>query len=428
MRKGFHYGYLIVLTLVLLCFGPVSFCMSCVGIFIPPIAEHIGASPAALGYYISLLSIAGFVSLPFLGPLFEKVDSRIILSTSVVLIVLTLVLQSMITEVWQFLVCGCIAGLGMSPLMFLAPSVLVNRWFVKRNGFFIGLIMSFTGIGGVVWNAVGGILIGTVGYQVTYLVFAVVALIMTLPLTLFVIRDCPSDKGLAPYGISDVQITKAPPAQEGVAAKVAYKMPSFVFLLIYAFLINLGMYTYSMLPSYVATVPEAAAMPMLGATLASATMAAQTIAKLVWGAVGERKPVFFIVAGCIIGLIGVLVMYAFGSAIILLFVGAVMYGFYYALTNVMNPIVTRSFFGDRDYAIIYSKVTTSATLGMVSGSLILGTAISFAGGFDVMFVGTGLFLVLSAVMILFAGRSRRREARVHEDEARTSSNVQGAGI
>ena len=251
---------------------------------------------------------------------------------------------------------------------------------------------------------------------------------MTLPLTLFVIRDCPSDKGLAPYGISDVQITKAPPAQEGVAAKVAYKMPSFVFLLIYAFLINLGMYTYSMLPSYVATVPEAAAMPMLGATLASSTMAAQTIAKLVWGAVGERKPVFFIVAGCIIGLIGVLVMYAFGSAIILLFVGAVMYGFYYALTNVMNPIVTRSFFGDRDYAIIYSKVTTSATLGMVSGSLILGTAISFAGGFDVMFVGTGLFLVLSAVMILFAGRSRRREARVHEDEARTSSNVQGAGI
>lgn len=428
MEKGFHYGYLIVLTLALLCFGPVSFCMSCVGIFIPPIAEHIGAAPATLGYYISLLSIAGFVSLPFLGPLFEKVDSRIILSGSVVLIAIALVLQSAVTEVWQFLACGCIAGLGMSPLMFLAPSVLVNRWFAKRNGFFIGLIMCFTGIGGVVWNAVGGVLIGAVGYQATYLVFATVTLVMSLPFTLFVIRDNPSDKGLAPYGSSDVHVMDAPSAQEGVAAKEARKMPSFILLLIYAFLINLGMYTYSMLPSYVATMPESATMPMLGAVLASVTMAAQTIAKLVWGAIGEKRPVFFTVAGCLVGLAGVLVMYAFGSVIVLLFAGVVMYGFYYALTNVMNPIVTRSFFGDRDYAIIYSRVTTVATLGMVSGSLILGTAINAFGGFGVMFIGTGIFLVLSAAVILLAGRSRRREARVHEDEARTSSNVQGAGI
>lgn len=428
MKKRFHYGYLIVLALVLLCFGPVSFSMSCVGIFIPPVAEHIGASPATLGYYISLLSIAGFVSLPFLGPLFEKVDSRIILSTSVILIALALVLQSMITEVWQFLACGCIAGLGMSPLMFLAPSVLVNRWFVKRNGFFIGLIMSFTGIGGVVWNAVGGALIGTVGYQATYLAFAAITLIMTLPFTLFAIRDNPSDKGVMPYGTSDVQVAEAPLIQEGVAAKTAYKMPSFILLLLYAFLINLGMYTYSMLPSYVATMPEAAAMPMLGATLASVTMAAQTIAKLVWGAVGERKPVFFIVVGCVIGLIGVLVMYMFGSTVVLLFAGAVMYGFYYALTNVMNPIVTRSFFGDRDYAIIYSRVTTSATLGMVSGSLILGTAIGFAGGFGVMFVGTGIFLVLSAAAVLLAGRSRRREARGCEDEPCALPDAQGIGV
>ena len=409
IRQRFHYGYLIVLTLVLLCFGPVSFSMSCVGIFIPPVAEHIGSSPASLGYYISLLSVAGFISLPFLGPVFEKVDSRVILSISVVLIALALVMQSMVDAVWQFLVCGFIAGLGMSPLMFLAPSVLVNRWFAKRNGFFIGLIMSFTGIGGVVWNAIGGILIEHVGYQMTYLVFAIVTILMTLPFTIFIVRDDPSDKGLAPCGFADDAPNDKESMQVGISAKSAYKMPSFFLLLAYAFLINLGMYTYSMLPSYVATAPETAMIPMLGATLASVTMASQTIAKLIWGMVGERNPVLFIVIGCCIGFAGVLVMDAFVSNVALLFVGAVMYGFYYALTNVMNPIVTRSFYGDRDYPIIYSKVTTAATLGMVSGSLILGTAITVAGGFSAMFIGTMLFLALSAGIIYLAGKRRGKE-------------------
>lgn len=102
-------------------------------------------------------------------------------------------------------------GLGLAPLLYLAVPSLINAWCVKRVGFFVGLCMAFTGIGGVIFNPVGSALIasGPEGWRTGYLVFGVIILVVTLPFTLFVVRSKPADKGLEPYGASDIAGAKA---------------------------------------------------------------------------------------------------------------------------------------------------------------------------------------------------------------------------
>ncbi|MFR5090642.1 MAG: hypothetical protein ACLTDR_00145 [Adlercreutzia equolifaciens] len=50
-----------------------------------------------------------------------------------------------------FYVAAVMLGLGEITILWLAIPTLINRWFVERAGFFIGLCMAFTGIGGAIW-------------------------------------------------------------------------------------------------------------------------------------------------------------------------------------------------------------------------------------------------------------------------------------
>lgn len=50
-----------------------------------------------------------------------------------------------------------VMGFGLTSCVYLAPPILVNRWFSKRSGFFIGVIAS-SFIGGTIVNVAGSYL------------------------------------------------------------------------------------------------------------------------------------------------------------------------------------------------------------------------------------------------------------------------------
>lgn len=100
-----------------------------------------------------------------------------------------------------FYVAAVMLGLGEITILWLAIPTLINRWFVERAGFFIGLCMAFTGIGGAIWSAVFTALTASgVDFHTIYLIWGVIALVTSLPFTLFCVRNSPEDCGLAPYG------------------------------------------------------------------------------------------------------------------------------------------------------------------------------------------------------------------------------------
>ena len=152
---------LVVATGIICCFGPCSFALSCAGIYFTPVSESLGVGRGAFALYLTIMLVVTALVLPVLGKLTETKDLRLVLSAGVACIGVPLIAMSFFNAVWQFYVTGAIMGIGLAEMLILTVPTLINRWFRKNVGFYIGLCMAFTGIGGAVFNLVGGYLIGT---------------------------------------------------------------------------------------------------------------------------------------------------------------------------------------------------------------------------------------------------------------------------
>lgn len=399
-QRGIHFGYLVVIALVLVCFIPLSLGLSCAGIFYPAIASDLGVGKGLLSYYTSILWLSAMIFLPFMGRVLNERDARLCLTGAVAVIAVAFVWLSFTRSLWQFYIGAFAMGIGVGMLLFLAPSTLINRWFAKRGGFLLGVVMAFTGIGGVVWSAVGGVLINSIGWSATYLVFAALSA-ATIPATMFMVSSRPEDKGLFPHGYSsNVKDESGLSAIKDVDVAIAFKTPAFFLILMMCFLLNFGMYVYFMIPSYISTLPIAVSMPLLGATASSVAMAGQTISKLLLGYVGDKRPYICTIAGIALGIGGVLMLWLGGISGLLIYAASFIYGAYYGITNVMTPIFTRNSFGNKDYPKIYSRVSMAASIGSMASGFIWGALIDATGSFAVMFVGVALIMVLTMVIVL----------------------------
>ena len=402
-----HFGYFVVAAMVLTSFIPLSLGLSCAGIFYPALSDYLGVERGMLSYYTSVLWIAALVTLPFLGKLLNNRDARLCTTGAVIIIVAAFVWLSFTNALWMFYVAAAAMGVGVAMLLFLAPSTLINRWFAKRAGVLLGVVMAFTGVGGVVWSTVGGILIQQIGWSATYLVFAVLSA-LTIPVTLFMVASRPEDKGLVPFGYEAGADEDAPAFAEGVSAANAFRMPVFYLICAMCFFLNIGMYVYFMIPSYATTLEIGTALPLLGATASSVAMAGQTVSKLALGAVGEKRPQVATIVALALGIVGVALLAFMTESVVAFYAAALFFGAYYGITNVMMPIFTRKSFGDRDYAQIYSRVSMVASVSNAAAAFIWGTVIDVTHSYLPMFVGVIALMALTIVTVVAIGRMQRK--------------------
>lgn len=399
-----HFGYLVVASLVVTSFIPLSLGLSCAGIFYPPLSEALGVEKGVLSYYISVLWIAALVALPFMGRLLDGKDARMCLTVAVAIVVAAFVWLSFTQTLWQFYVAAAAMGVAVGMLLFLAPSTLINRWFAKRAGIMLGICMAFTGVGGMVWSTVGGLLVNAIGWSATYLVFAVMSA-LCLPATLFMVSSRPADKGLDPVGWeAGDEVQQSAPVAQGIPAAQAFKMPVFYLILIMCFTLNVAMPVYFMIPSYATTLDIGMAMPLLGATASSVAMAGQTVSKLVLGAIGEKLPHASTLVALALGIVGSALFAFFAISVSAFYAAALLFGVYYGITNVMMPLFTRKSFGDVEYAQIYSRVSMVNSISNVVGGFAWGTIVSVTGSYAVMFGGAIALMAITGIVVVAISR------------------------
>ena len=400
-KKSF-FPYLVVATGIVCCFGPCAFALSCAGIYFTPVSESLGVGRGTFALYLTIMLVVTALILPVLGKVTETRDLRLVLSAGVVCIGLPLVAMSFFDSVWQFYVAGAIMGVGLAEMLVLTVPTLINRWFRKNVGFYIGLCMAFTGIGGAVFNLLGGYLIasGPEGWRTGYLVFGILCLVMALPFTLLCVRSHPSDLGLLPVGAEAVakdgagaQVVK--PA--GIPAKKAMRTSAFFILAVFAALANLGMNFYQYLPSYASSLTQFPDVVAIAASIASAAMLGQAIGKILIGVINDklsvRSGLFF---AMICGLVGLCIMLFVPGVAWVMLVGGFAFGIFYASGTVLIPLMTRTIFGTLEYSSIYSRI---AMVGSLCGAF----AVTFWGvmvdslGFDLTF---GVMMVIIALLIV----------------------------
>lgn len=366
--------------------------MSCAGIFYQPVSRSLGISVGEFGIYMSLSFITSGLMLSVAGSLMERFSARALLTASSALSGLCLLAMGFFTSVWEFYAVGCLQGVALAFLMYMSFPILVNRWFNTRVGLMIGICSAASGIGGVVFNPIGGWLITDYGWRSAYMAFGIFILVIITPILGIYLRNRPSDKGLAPLGASrGAQDTKP---TDGVTYHNAVRTGSFYLLLVFAFLIMAVSTLNLFVPKYVLTlgfdIEESA-------YAASAIMAGVTAGKLALGYINDRSGRAGTFCTTIGGSAGLVLLIYSGTHLWMILTGAFCFGWAYAGVTVQTAMLVRGVFGSRDYARIFSNISIALAAGGAIASAAWGFLAEHTSYATVFWTGIGALILCCTI-------------------------------
>lgn len=205
--KGFFYGWVIIIACYFIVFTMMASYYS-FGVFFKPIAGEFGWGRAQTSLVISINLMTGAFLGMAVGRLVDKYKPRNIMLAFSVLAGITYVLMSRITGLAQFYsLYGVVLGIAMSA-NYVIPSVLINRWFVKKRGLGLGIVFSAFGMAQMIAPLLAASLIDSVGWRQMYIYMGLLVFVITAICALF-LRGSPQEMGLLPDG------NAAPTAAEG---------------------------------------------------------------------------------------------------------------------------------------------------------------------------------------------------------------------
>ena len=231
------YPWLIVVAWAFISAGSIELILIGGSNFFKAVSDGIGSPVSAIALMMTVCTITLTFAAPLAGRLFPKIDSRILLTAMAVIVIVGYAQLSFGQASWQWWLAGFLYGVGGSGIFIIGAPIFISNWFQKRTGFAVGLYGMLLAILSAILNPVIAAVISGVGWRTAYLVLAVVAAVMIIPWTLFVVRFKPEQLGLKPYGYVEGESVAAENQDEtgpGVPYKKALISVAFVAAVIAA--------------------------------------------------------------------------------------------------------------------------------------------------------------------------------------------------
>ena len=152
-RPDLFYGWWVVLagTAIMTLMGAFSYYG--IGVFFNSIREDLGWNAAALGAALALSRIQGGVLAPFVGVLIDRLGSRRLIVTGVLMTGAGFILLGQTRSiVYFYIVFIFLVQGGISAGMGNAPTAAVANWFSRKRGTALGVMNLGISIGGLPWR------------------------------------------------------------------------------------------------------------------------------------------------------------------------------------------------------------------------------------------------------------------------------------
>ena len=212
-RRNVHYGW-VVAGVTFLTMLVTAGAVGAPGVFILPLQKEFGWETADISMALAIRLLLFGLMGPFAAALMNRYGLRRMATIALTLIVAGLLLSLGMTRVWQLiLLWGFVIGIGTGLTALVLGATVATRWFTARRGLVVGLLTASSATGQLLFLPMLAALTERLGWRAS-IVLMCGAMALALLAVMALMRDRPSDVGLAPYG-------EAAPAQPAPAAPPA---------------------------------------------------------------------------------------------------------------------------------------------------------------------------------------------------------------
>jgi len=171
------------------------------GVYLKPLAEALGENRFWISLALSMQTLLMALLGPFVGRLLSEYSIRALMSSGALMLAAGLLICSQATSLWHlYLGFGVVVSVGVILTGNLPCNVILANWFKRRRGMAIGTSQFGLTISGAVLVPLAAFIVVNYGWRTSFVVFALIAPVVLLPLIWkFAIRS-PEDVGLYPDG------------------------------------------------------------------------------------------------------------------------------------------------------------------------------------------------------------------------------------
>ncbi|CAO3382707.1 MFS transporter [Azospirillum argentinense] len=216
-RRNVHYGWAVVgvtFLTMLVSAGAVG----APGVLLLPLQREFGWSTADISIALAIRLLLFGLMGPFAAALINRYGVTRMVLSSLTLVSGGLLLSLAMREVWQLiLLWGFVVGFGTGLTAMVLGATVATRWFSRRRGLVVGLLTASSATGQLVFMPLLSMLTEQMGWRVALALLCGLLWVAALAV-LALMRDRPSDLGLAAYGEEGAATAPPPPAGSVVAA------------------------------------------------------------------------------------------------------------------------------------------------------------------------------------------------------------------
>lgn len=417
-KKGIYFGWWIVATCFLLMMTVYSGAYNLAGMFVPYMAEDLGVSTTAVTTSITILFFGVMAGSLAAGHILEKFDMRKVTSLLLVVAAISFFGAARSNTLALQYVWVIVRGLALAGVLTIPISILITNWFGKKmKGKAMSIAMIGSGIGTMALNPITAYIIEAIGWRNAYIVYAVMCLVMIIPVVLTFVRK-PEDKGLVRIGDDPEEMIEVK-NNDGLAYKFALKTFMFwglmlVFILISTISQNWMISGYSYLY-------DVGFDAVLVGTMFTVNSLGITVGKVFFGIFndkfGSKKSWIFSLAIYAVAYIILMTLEATPSTAIA-FVGSAIMGFTTGSIVLLMPLSASELFGTKAFGRIYSNLDAGTTFGSSLLPLVNTLIFDVTGSFHWAWISNIAMSVVTIIVVVacYGVKKRTYEKAVREEK------------
>lgn len=390
---NYHKSWKVLAVLCGLAAAAIGVSINTSGVFYSAVSEDLGFLRGSFSFHMTIFSLVTAVSALFVPMMIRRYPFKRFLLVSILTAFIGTGLMAVASQLWQFYFLGALRGFSTGMFSVVTITLVINYWFVEKNGLATSIALGFSGLMGAVFSPIFSQLIVQIGWRGAYVAEAFLILLLCLPAILYSFYLRPQDEGGEAYG--SLRGTK-----ESTAEKTSSPRGIRLYgLLIFAVMIGFMSSMTQHLPGYAESISLSAS---LGAGLLSMGMLGNIISKLVIGTLsdllGSLKATVILLATTLIG--NLFLMQAQSS--LLLLSAAFLFGSSYGLGSVSIALVTREIFGDSNYVKAFPIISFAGNAGAAIAFSAIGYIYDFTRSYFPALVLILILLILSFLSLLLA--------------------------